>query len=205
MKITPIPGDAGHQCLRDRKTACRRWVARHLKAVAPEAWQAAARMITGALVDLPAWSRARRVALYLELADEVPTEPMVEACRHRGMDLFLPVWDADRRVYVPALWLPDDNLRLGHYGVREPEAPRLALTAALDLVLVPGRAFTRTGGRLGRGGGYYDRFLTAPWAVAAVKVGVALDVQMVDDLPMSPRDVGLDWVVTEKAVYAAEK
>jgi 5-formyltetrahydrofolate cyclo-ligase len=68
-----------------------------------------------------------------------------------------------------------------------------------DLVLVPGRAFDRAGGRLGRGGGYYDRFL-APLAGEGLLCGVCYGVQVVPCVPRGPGDVAVDRVLTDEAV-----
>jgi 5-formyltetrahydrofolate cyclo-ligase len=67
------------------------------------------------------------------------------------------------------------------------------------VILVPGVAFTRAGARLGRGAGYYDRFLAGA-DPAAVKVGLAFSSQIVPELPEEPFDVRLDRLVTESAV-----
>ncbi len=185
------------------KAQVRRQMAQRLRRIPPATWQAAGQRIAAALETIPAWRNACRIALYLEIAAEVPTSSIVAGCRTRGCNLYLPVYDAQQKHYLPAEWRAGDHLQSGFYGIREPVAPRWAPETRLDLILAPGRAFTRTGMRLGRGGGYFDRFLTAPWAAQAVFVGLALECQLVDNLPTDTHDVGMDWVVTEKEeVYA---
>ena len=71
-----------------------------------------------------------------------------------------------------------------------------------DLIVVPGLAFTRTGDRLGQGGGWYDRFLSAR-SRHAVAIGVGFDLQVVDELPVEEHDVRVDAVVTESSVWWA--
>jgi len=91
---------------------------------------------------------------------------------------------------------PYDPARLvrHRFGMLEPSADLpLVDPATLDVVLVPGVAFDRQGGRLGFGGGYYDRFLpTTP----ALRVGIAFDPCVVEELPCEPQDQRVDWVVT---------
>jgi 5-formyltetrahydrofolate cyclo-ligase len=87
--------------------------------------------------------------------------------------------------------LPGEGLVAAVWGIREPQGPAVE-PAAIDLVVVPGVAFTLTGARLGHGKAYYDRFLAT---VGAPKVGVCFDEQLVDELPMEPHDVWLDKVV----------
>ena len=77
------------------------------------------------------------------------------------------------------------------WGIREPQGPAVD-PSIIDLVIVPGVAFTLDGGRLGHGKAYYDRFL--PLA-RAVTIGACFDEQLVDELPMEPHDVRLDRVV----------
>jgi len=71
----------------------------------------------------------------------------------------------------------------------------------VDLVVTPGLAFDSSGGRLGHGGGHYDRLLAGTTMQQAFKVGLALECQMVERVPMNARDIRLDAVVTERAVY----
>ncbi len=81
-----------------------------------------------------------------------------------------------------------------HFGMLEPSADLPVVDpATLDLVLVPGVAFDRHGGRLGFGGGYYDRFLLT---TAALRAGVAYDNCLADALPCGEHDQRMDWVVT---------
>ena len=73
-----------------------------------------------------------------------------------------------------------------------------------DLVVVPGVAFTRTGGRLGQGGGWYDRFLTRA-RPDSVHVGVGFDFQVLDSVPSEPHDVRLHGVVTDAGAWWSTK
>ncbi len=99
---------------------------------------------------------------------------------------------AQRQIFLH----PYDPARLvrHRYGMLEPAADLpLVDPAALDVVLVPGVAFDRQGRRMGLGGGYYDRFLpTTP----ALRVGVAYDCSLTDELPCDERDQHVDWVIT---------
>ncbi len=71
------------------------------------------------------------------------------------------------------------------------------------LVLVPGLAFDGQGGRLGRGGGYYDRFLADPRMAEALVIGVCWSLQLVPSLPHEAHDIGMDWVCHEREYFAA--
>jgi 5-formyltetrahydrofolate cyclo-ligase len=90
------------------------------------------------------------------------------------------------------------ELAAGRWGLREPDPSRATLIglAEIDLLLVPGVAFTGAGARLGRGGGYYDRLLVDP-RLLAPRFGVCFDLQIVTSLPTEPHDQPVDRVVTE--------
>ena len=92
-----------------------------------------------------------------------------------------------------------DNLGKDSYGIRTPSEPcEVVDPADIDLVLVPGLAFTPEGGRLGRGKGYYDRFL--PQCTKAKFLGVGYEFQVVKELPLNGHDVKIHYLVTEKAL-----
>jgi len=77
-------------------------------------------------------------------------------------------------------------------------------SGASTMILVPGLAFDHRGNRLGRGKGYYDRFLSRPGMARALKVGVCWKLQIVNDVPTSPHDVPMDWIVTEEGIVRTE-
>ncbi len=196
------PSGSPPATLVQRKSQWRQRIAQRLRRLSPAEWQAAGAQVAANIESIAAWQQAHRIAVYLHTAHEVPTTQLIDICRKRSCAIYLPVYDQGRRQYVPAAWQTNDRLHRGVHGILEPVNPQWAPDVGLDLILVPGRAFTKKGIRLGRGGGYYDRFLSAPWAGHAVKVGLALEYQLVDDSLADTHDVGMDWIVTEKRMYA---
>ena len=93
-----------------------------------------------------------------------------------------------------------EDLRRGAMNVWEPRAhcPHIDI-AALDIILVPGLAFTREGARLGRGGGYYDRLLAQP-DCRAERIAVAFDVQIVDHIAVESHDQHIHQIITESGL-----
>ena len=93
-----------------------------------------------------------------------------------------------------------DTLIAGYFGIEEPD-PMVhppVISSSLDLILCPGLAFTKEGKRLGRGGGFYDRFLaTVP---NAVKMGVCVDAQLINELPVEEHDVKMTHLLTTNGV-----
>lgn len=160
------------------------------------------------LVALPEYGRARRVVLYIGHRSEVRTWPFLG-----------DVWLSGKQIVVPycengelTLFRLEhrDDLEPGMLGILEPRLElrrtdsREVCLEPSDLVVVPGVAFDRQGGRIGQGAGYYDRLLAqAPPGVTAV--GIAFECQLVDAIPVLPHDVPMHKVVTEAAVYQPQE
>lgn len=147
------------------------------------------------LLEQPIWARARRILLYAPMVDEPDVWPLLEEALAQGREVALPRFVEGSGVYEACRVAdPVRGVRLGRYGLREPVAGAARVDAKqLDLLLVPGIGFTLDGGRLGRGQGYYDRFLAG---VPGFKCGVAFDNQIVPKLPIEPHDVCLDCILT---------
>ena len=152
---------------------------------------------------LPAFSDAHTILAYLSFGSELSTLRFVDALLARGCGLALPKVDRERRrlaIYVVKNLESDTTA--GVWGIREPDPARCAPAdlRAIDAVLVPGVAFTRTGERLGYGGGYYDRLL-GDWPERPPLIAAAFELQICDVLPVGPSDCPVDLVVTEQDVY----
>ncbi len=93
----------------------------------------------------------------------------------------------------------DEVMEIDDHGLRTPRDGRPLVPRLIDLVIVPGLAFDTAGNRLGRGGGYYDRFLRR-LRRSATTVGLAFDAQIVDAVPADDRDFGMDIIVTDRRV-----
>jgi 5-formyltetrahydrofolate cyclo-ligase len=139
-----------------------------------------------------AWERAGTVALFAPQ----DTEPDVELLwLQAGAKIFCyPRLSTGGLDFVRVL--DRATLTMGRWNIREPAfgSAQIVAPSEIDLILVPGVAFTREGERLGRGGGYYDRFL-AQREVRAVKIGICFVEQLVDELPIDPHDARVDCVI----------
>jgi 5-formyltetrahydrofolate cyclo-ligase len=143
----------------------------------------------------PVWSAAESVLLFASLADEPDLWPLLADALSAGKTIALPAFDLVTNGYLARQVVdPDRQIVIGKFGIREPVVSCTCVPLnRLDLVLVPGVAFDLGGGRLGRGQGFYDRLLSA---VNGLKCGVAFDEQIVDAVPVGPRDVRLDCILT---------
>ena len=155
------------------------------------------------LVAAPYFKRAKHMAIYISQRSEVDTRSLLRRALAMGKKVFVPSVDPHRKAlrFFPIRSLSRD-LQKGHYGVLEPK-PNLKVPAStkhLDLIVLPGLGFDRRGGRLGRGQGYFDRFLKKVRRVR--KVGLAFDAQILKKIPMTSHDVYLDGVITESGEVA---
>jgi len=154
------------------------------------------------LVRLP-WRRASTVAGYVSLGDEADVAPLLGLLAGQGVNLALPAVTERDAALEFRCWKLEDPLEFGPFATQHPNDA--AERATPDMLLVPMLAYDLEGGRLGYGGGYYDRTLEALRAAGPViAVGIAFAAQRMDNLPRETHDQPLDWIVTESEVWEIE-
>lgn len=148
----------------------------------------------------PEWSSASTVMLYLSTAHEVDTSPLAQRAWQAGKTVVVPKvsWDQKRMLPVEITSLHSD-IATGSWGIREPIAGKPVPANMIDLVIVPGLGFTPTGYRIGRGMGFYDRFL-AQSEFIGLSCGLAFEEQVVDELPVLDHDMPLSMLVTDRGI-----
>jgi 5-formyltetrahydrofolate cyclo-ligase len=144
---------------------------------------------------------ANLVAVYRAIGSELDADALSLALIRQGRALCLPVVQQFDAPMIFRRWSPGEPLELDLAGVPAPLP--LAETVLPDLIVTPLLAFDRWGGRLGQGGGYYDRTFAA--APDAVRVGFAYAGQQVDRLPVEGHDIRLHGVLTEVGYTPARK
>ncbi|MFH2005210.1 MAG: 5-formyltetrahydrofolate cyclo-ligase [bacterium] len=150
-----------------------------------------------ALFALPEYQAAATVHLFAPFGSEVNTRPILRQLWDRQRCAVLPRVAPNRQLDHLAVggW---QDLEPGFRGIPEPSARcRETRPRDVDLVLVPGVAFDRRGGRLGYGGGYYDRFLQD---CPAPRVALTFALQLVDEVPREPHDLLVNKIVTDEGV-----
>jgi 5-formyltetrahydrofolate cyclo-ligase len=175
------------------KNALREEIRRALRATDAESREAASARIRAEIGALPEWRAARMVCAFVPLGSEPQIQPLWQG--GAGPAFCFP----RLRGSEPELIRIDDRAELhrAHWKLDAPEfagAPVVPL-AEVDVILVPGVAFTREGHRLGRGGGFYDRLLAALPARTR-RIGVCYEAQLLDALPTEPHDQRVDAVIT---------
>jgi len=160
------------------------------------------------LAALPEFRAARTVGCYAALPREAQTEAVLRACWRAGKAVCVPAYRAAAGRYGWARVTPRAAWRRGRFGVREPETPVWAAGAAVDLAVVPVVAFDGRCGRVGYGGGNFDRLLRADARARKRRgfaVGLAFACQAADRVPMERGDVRLDAVVTERGTIRTKR
>ena len=177
-----------------RKKDLRELMRQKLRVQKAEDLQAWSEAVIDRIEQLHCFRHARVVMLYYPVHHEIDLRPLLDKYKDEKV-ILLPVTHRDHielRQYVGK-----ENLTKGHYGIPTPQTA--TYRGVPDLVIVPGLAFDKDLVRMGRGKGYYDRFLRKLGKVT--KVGVCYDFQVSDDVPWSWHDVRMDKVITPSATY----
>lgn len=185
------------------KNALRQQVIARRDALPAPRRAAANRAIAARVQALPDWRAARCVLAYMSMGTEFDTASLIRGLLDDGRSLGLPrVNKSARRLDLYRVRDVARDLVAGTWGIREPDPDRCEPLdpADVDAVLVPGVAFDERGGRLGYGGGYYDR-LFAEGALRAVRIAAAFSEQVVDRVPIDDHDAFMDFVVTDATCY----
>ena len=172
------------------KTDIRRKI-KNMRLMLSEAEKAsAAAEVFAHLEKSAAFMLAERILMYHSLPDELPTHE------------FLAKWNGRKKFYLPRVngvnleILPYDEsrLELGAFHIEEPTGTDTVSADVSERIIVPAVAYDRRRNRLGRGKGFYDRLLQS---TRATKIGIGYSFQLVDEIPVEPHDVPMDFVITQ--------
>ena len=155
-------------------------------------------IIKDRLFNEEAFKQAEVVMFYVSLKDEVDTCFMIDEALKTGKRVCVPViLKEDKRLIAGEIRNRLEDLESQHFGIYQPKRDRVREVPLddIDLVVVPGIAFDRKNIRLGRGHGYYDRFLSG-LPSATKTIGLAFDFQVLEDLPKDPHDIPVSKIVS---------
>lgn len=131
--------------------------------------------------------------MYWSLPDEVDIQEAVRHLYQEGKTVLLPVTQTGGIMYLRC-YEGDDSLRVGNFHIMEPTGPIYIQLSQIDTVVIPGVCFDKGGHRLGRGRGYYDRFL--PRIPQAFRLGIAFPCQIQTNIPTDTHDVMMDEILS---------
>lgn len=162
----------------------------------PEEIEEKSEKICERLTSLPEFKNAKNVLIYYPTKNEVRVDGIItEALKEKRV--FLPV--IDKGEILASEFSKDDKLVSKTFGVMEPENPRILSPEKIDLVIVPGVAFDKTGKRIGYGKGFYDKFLKKIRKGVPV-IALAYEFQVINKIPGNHLDMAVDKIITEKEI-----
>ena len=144
------------------------------------------------LKDNSHFTHAQTLLLYSALSDEVPTQILIDGLAAQGKTVLLPRVVSDTEMELRRYSGPRD-LQQGAFGILEPTGELFTDYDTIDVAIIPGMAFDAEGHRLGRGKGYYDRFLSR--VPHLYKIGLCFSWQLVDHVPYDEHDIVMDEVI----------
>ena len=200
-----MSADTMSDSLRERKENLRRQA--HANRQAVENKDELSQVICRQFVELPEYAAAGTVMFYVDVRAEVRTRHYLPAALEHGKRIVVPycVEGELELFHLQSM----DELAVGMYKILEPrpelrELPEKKVDVAeLDLIMVPGVAFDRTGARMGHGKGYYDKLLEHARPDTPL-VALAFECQLFEEIPTQAHDVFMDKIITERAVYAGK-
>lgn len=178
----------------EKKRTVQRNISKRAKGWSIDQRRAADRVIQGKLFALPEMKRAHSVCIYVSVPEEVDTHAIIEKLFANGKMVVVPKVSQSRTLIACRIQ-SFHELTSGAFGILEPgqNSPRAQIND-IDVCIIPGVAFGRSGNRLGRGKGYYDRFLAE---CHAPKIALAYSFQIVSRLPASDYDIPMDTIITD--------
>jgi 5-formyltetrahydrofolate cyclo-ligase len=176
----------------DDKATLRQRLKQARAGLEPEQMAREAAAVAAALSDLPEIGRARSVFCYLSSPEELATDAVIDALLARGVEVAVPLV-IDRTTMVAVAFPGWDAVETGAFRIRQPKVSGPVLDD-IDVVVTPALGFSRTGARIGYGGGYYDRWFEAH--PRAHRIGVAFDSQLLPSLPLERHDVLMHRLIT---------
>ncbi|MCI8403923.1 MAG: 5-formyltetrahydrofolate cyclo-ligase [Clostridia bacterium] len=153
--------------------------------------------ITEKLFSPECIGKTKTVCIFLSAFNEPDTIPIAKKLWQKQCKVVVPISNTKTNTlslsYIDSL----RDLCKGAYGILEPSVIKSAGIGDIDVILIPGLAFDRDGGRMGFGKGYYDRFLEN---TNAVKIGLCYDFQLLDNIPKESHDIPMNYIITEKEI-----
>jgi 5-formyltetrahydrofolate cyclo-ligase len=172
--------------------------------LSPQQLQAAAEGLAQRIIELDVYAHSTKLAVYFAVNGEISLDPVIDHALAAGKHVFLPNLDRKSLRFSP--YFREQKMRINTFRLPEPDVgdEQMLQPDQLDLVLAPLVVFDEKRNRIGMGGGFYDRSFAmrkSPQVTVPVLIGVAHELQKVEQIIPEDWDVRLDMVVTDQAIY----
>ncbi|CAG9795901.1 unnamed protein product [Diatraea saccharalis] len=191
-KVTPNPA----------KALLREQIATRIAALSTDEKKRQSKIVYDKLINHPYYKSSKRISLFMSTDQEIDTAPIIDHIRARGAAAFVPQYAGGVMRMLRLETGDEQAMPLTRHGIQQhsKDQPRenALENGGLDLIIAPGVAFSKSGDRLGHGGGYYDKFITnlrSNYNPAPKVVAIGFNVQVIDNVPMDPQDQKVDDVL----------
>ncbi|WP_313756118.1 5-formyltetrahydrofolate cyclo-ligase [Tissierella sp.] len=156
-------------------------------------------IIENKLYEMDYYKNSKTIMSFISFGNEIITHEIIKNSIGNGKSVVVPITIPETKELKASKILDFSELEIGYYNILTPKKDfiRFIDFNTIDLVLVPGVVFARDGYRVGYGGGYYDRFLSK-FKEKVNTIGLAFDLQIVDEVPKDSFDLPVDFIITEK-------
>ncbi|CAH2089273.1 unnamed protein product [Euphydryas editha] len=184
-----------------KKMLIREQVAARIAALTTEEKKRQSDIVYNKVINHPYYKTANRIAIFMSTDQEINTMPIIAHIKAKGAAAFVPQYAGGKMKMLQLEAGDEDKMPLTRHGIAQHSKDMQredALNQGLDLIIAPGVAFTKNGGRVGHGGGYYDKYiasLRANPATAPKVLAVGFKCQVLDEVPMNELDQRIDEVL----------
>jgi len=174
-----------------------------------ESQEQKSKRITERILQMDLLQQAETVFIYVDFRSEVKTRELIRKLQDMGKRVVVPVTLLEERDLLPVqITNIEQDLAPGYASILEPvETIRAAQYVApekIDIIFLPGSVFDESGGRMGYGGGFYDRFVSGK-APQAQRIGLCYELQVVKRAPLQDHDERMDTIITEERVIHSSR
>ncbi|CAG9612775.1 putative protein YqgN [Bacillus rhizoplanae] len=183
--------------MKEEKKRLRKEILQRMNALSEEQYTTLSEKIADSLYKQREWIAAQTIGITLSMEREVNTYAIIEKAWEEGKAIVVPKCNRETRTMTFRQITNFEQLETVYMNLREPDPSITEEVSAeeIDLLLVPGVAFTRKGERVGYGGGYYDRYLVN---YKGKTLSLVFDFQIVSHIPVEPFDKAVEKIITEK-------
>ncbi len=188
-----------NESLKTEKALLRKNIREKTSEAEPQVLKDESRIICKLLAESKFWKDSQHILMFVPMKDEPDISPLHCLALQEKKHLYLPQYNPLKEIYdIAEIHDPKRDLQIGKYGILEP-VTQYTTKENIDMTLVPGLAFDRSGCRLGRGKGFYDRLLVD---LPGMKCGICWSWSLLTSLPVEPHDCRVNFLVTSPKIYS---